>query len=263
MCSSLSNTPERPTMAPESRPPDHKHDGLSPGFKRNSRTLQRKLPRQAHSAMDFREQDTWRMFRIMSEFVEGFGDLSDIRPAVTMFGSARAVEGDAEYRTARQIAYRLSKKGFSILTGGGPGLMEAANRGAFEAGGRSVGCNIELPFEQKPNAYINKLVSFHYFFIRKVMFLRYAAAVVIMPGGFGTLDELFETLTLVQTKKIDPCPVILVGKPFWKGLVEWVGQTLWERHRFIDRGDQKLLQVVDKPEEVERIITKYYKYRKG
>jgi len=250
-------------MAPESRYDSHPKDGLSPGFKRKNRTLQRLMPRQVHAAMDFREQDTWRMFRIMSEFVEGFGDLSDIRPAVTMFGSARAVVGDLEYQTAYQIASRLSKKGFSILTGGGPGLMEAANRGAFESGGRSVGCNIELPFEQKPNPYINKLVSFHYFFIRKVMFLRYAAAVVILPGGFGTMDELFETLTLVQTKKIDPCPVVLVGKDFWKGLAEWVDRTLWEKHKYIDRIDQKLLQVVDKPEEVERIITKYYKYRKG
>ncbi len=250
-------------MAPESRHIPSQPDGLSKGFKRHNRSLRKKLPREAHMAMDFRDQDTWRMFRILSEFVEGFEDLSDIRPAVTMFGSARVPEGAPEYQTARRIAQLLSKKGYSILTGGGPGLMEAANRGAFESGGRSVGCNIELPFEQKPNEYINKLVSFHYFFTRKVMFLRYASAVVILPGGFGTMDELFETLTLVQTRKIDPCPVILVGRVFWSGLQKWVEKSLWEDHKFIDRNDQKLMNVVDKPEEVVSVITKYYRYRKG
>src|SRR5581483_8580598 len=150
-------------------------------------------------ANDFKEQDTWRMFRIMSEFVEGFEALRNIRPAVTIFGSARTQENAEDSRLAKEIGCRLTKKGFSVITGGGPGVMEGANRGAHEAGGRSVGCNIELPFEQKPNPYINLPVNFHYFFIRKVMFLRYTSAVIVMPGGFGTMDEFFEVITLVQT----------------------------------------------------------------
>ena len=239
-------------------------DGLSVGFKNRNQKLRSRLPQiSAHRSPEFREQDTWRMFRIMAEFVEGFEELADIRPAVTLFGSARAGEKTPEYKTAYQISKLLSEKGFSVLTGGGPGLMEAAKRGAFEAGGRSVGCNIELPFEQKPNPYINKLVSFHYFFIRKVMFVRYAAAVVILPGGFGTMDELFETLTLVQTKKIEPCPIILVGKSFWGGLLTWIKGTLLDQYRFIDKDDPSLFHVVDKPEEVLKIVTKYYGYRKG
>ena len=250
-------------MSPESRHLRSVPDGLSPAFKRQNRALRKHVPQNPHAALDFREQDTWRMFRIMSEFVEGFEDLSDIRPAVTIFGSARTLENAAEYRTARRIAHLLSTKGYSILTGGGPGIMEAANRGAFETGGRSVGCNIELPFEQKPNDYINKLVSFHYFFIRKVMFLRYASAVVIMPGGFGTLDELFETFTLVQTKKIDPCPVILVGSKFWGGLLEWIKETLCRQNAYIEKNDMSLYQVVDKPEDAVKAIMKYYKYRKA
>jgi len=213
-------------------------------------------------ANDFKDQDTWRMFRIMSEFVEGFEALRGIRPAVTIFGSARTQPKGADYHLARTIAYALAKKGFSIVTGGGPGVMEAANLGAHEAGGRSVGLNIELPFEQKPNPYLNLPVNFHYFFIRKVMFLRYASAVVVLPGGFGTMDELFETLTLIQTKKIDPIPLILVGKSFWKGAVEWIEKTLLADKKYIDAGDTQLFHLVDEPSEAVRIITKHYKYRK-
>lgn len=213
-------------------------------------------------ANDFKEQDTWRMFRIMSEFVEGFEALRNIRPAVTIFGSARTLQNAEDYQLARVLAHALSKKGFSVITGGGPGIMEAANLGAHEAGGRSVGCNIELPFEQKPNPYINLPVNFHYFFIRKVMFLRYTSAVIVMPGGFGTLDELFETLTLVQTHKIDPMPIILVDKGYWKGMNDWIQNMILGDRQYIDKGDLNLFHVVDEPEEVVQIITKYYRYKK-
>jgi uncharacterized protein (TIGR00730 family) len=218
-------------------------------------------PASPYIANEFKEQDTWRLFRIMSEFVEGFEALRDIRPAVTIFGSARTPEPAEDFQLARKIAFKLSKKGFSVITGGGPGIMEAANMGAHEAGGRSVGCNIQLPFEQKGNPYVNLPVNFHYFFIRKVMFLRYTSAVVVMPGGFGTMDEMFEVLTLIQTKKIDPFPIILVDRKFWKGGVEWIKSTLLG-NKYIDEKDLDLFQVVDKPEEVLEIITKYYKYKK-
>jgi hypothetical protein len=213
-------------------------------------------------ANDFKEQDTWRMFKIMSEFVDGFESLRNVRPAVTLFGSARTLKDTEDYQLARDIAYGLSKKGFSIITGGGPGVMEAANLGAHEAGGRSVGCNIELPFEQKPNPFINLPVNFHYFFIRKVMFLRYAAAVVVLPGGFGTMDELFEVLTLAQTHKIDPIPIILVNRKFWQGVIDWLQNTVLGDRKYIDKDDPNIFSVVDKPEEAIQIITKYYKYKK-
>ncbi|HET9868984.1 MAG TPA: TIGR00730 family Rossman fold protein [bacterium] len=217
-------------------------------------------------ANEFREYDelnTWRMFKIMSEFVEGFENLRDIRPAVTVFGSARTRPEDPDYELTRKIAYGLSKKGYTILTGGGPGMMEAANLGAYEAGGKSVGCNIELPFEQKVNSFVNLPVSFHYFFIRKVMFLRYTSAVVVMPGGFGTLDEMFEALTLIQTRKIDPFPVILVDRDYWKKGLEWIRETIMREHQYIDRHDMDLFQVVDGPEEAIRIITDYYRAEKA
>ncbi|HTA77595.1 MAG TPA: TIGR00730 family Rossman fold protein [bacterium] len=212
-------------------------------------------------ANEFKEQDTWRMFRIMSEFVEGFESLRGIRPAVTIFGSARTPETAKDYQLARKIGAALSKKGFSIITGGGPGIMQAANQGGHEAGGRSVGCNIELPFEQKSNPYVNLPVNFHYFFIRKVMFLRYTSAVVVMPGGFGTMDELFEVLTLVQTHKIDPFPIILVDSEFWGGAIDWIKKSLLG-NKYIDKDDLKLFHLVDTPEEVTKIITQYYKYKK-
>lgn len=213
-------------------------------------------------ANEFKEQDAWRMFRIMAEFFEGFENLRDVRPAVTLFGSARTLQNADDYKMARAIAYGLSKKGFSIITGGGPGVMEGANLGAHEAGGRSIGCNIELPFEQKPNPYINLPVNFHYFFIRKVMFLRYASAVVVLPGGFGTMDEMFEVLTLAQTRKIDPIPIVLVNKKFWKGLIDWVENTISADRKYIDKNDVNLFQVVDTAEEAIKIVTKYYKYKK-
>jgi len=213
-------------------------------------------------ANDFKDQDTWRMFRIISEFVEGFEALRNIRPAITIFGSARTLPDAADYRLARDIAYQLSKKGFSIVTGGGPGIMEAANKGAHEAGGRSVGCNIELPFEQKGNPYVNLPINVHYFFIRKVMFLRYASAVVVMPGGFGTLDELFELLTLVQTRKIEPVPIILVDRDYWEGGLDWIKKTIMKGRRYVNPEDLDIFHIVDKPAEVVKIILDYYRYKK-
>jgi uncharacterized protein (TIGR00730 family) len=235
--------------------------GVTNQFRRASDGLKART-QNPYIANDFKDQDTWRMFRIMSEFVEGFEALRGIRPAVTLFGSARTLQNSTDYKLARDIAYGLSKKGFSILTGGGPGIMEAANRGAHEAGGRSVGCNIELPFEQKPNPYINLPVNFHYFFVRKVMFLRYASAVVVLPGGFGTFDELFETLTLIQTRKIDPIPLIFVDKDYWSGCVEWIREKVLVDRKYIDPGDLDIFHLVDTAPEVIKTITQYYKYRK-
>jgi uncharacterized protein (TIGR00730 family) len=198
---------------------------------------------------DFTAKDTWRIFRIMAEFVEGFETLAKIPPAVALFGSARAMPGSEPYERAQAIAGLLARSGYSIITGGGPGVMEAANKGAAEAGGMSVGLNIELPLEQKPNIYANKLLNFRYFFVRKVMFVKYSIAFVILPGGFGTLDELFEAITLIQTRKIKPFPVILVGKEYWKGLLEWVGDKLL-RERMIAVEDLDILKTADTPDEV-------------
>jgi uncharacterized protein (TIGR00730 family) len=238
-----------------------KENGLSKKFEKAKQNLKGKA-QNPYIANDFKEQDTWRMFRIMSEFVEGFEALREIRPAVTLFGSARALSNSKDYQLAREIAFSLSKKGFSILTGGGPGVMEGANLGAHEAGGRSVGCNIELPFEQKPNPYINLPVNFHYFFVRKVMFLRYASAVIVLPGGFGTFDELFETLTLIQTRKIDPIPLVLVDKKYWQGCVDWLKNSVCADRKYVDREDLDLFRLVDTPAEAVKAITQYYQYRK-
>src|SRR5262245_43005558 len=198
---------------------------------------------------DFTAKDTWRIFRIMAEFVEGFETLARIPPAVAMFGSARALPGSHAYESARGIAELLGANGYSIITGGGPGVKEAANKGASEAGATSVGLNIELPLEQKPNIYANKFLNFRYFFVRKVMFVKYSIAFVILPGGFGTLDELFEAITLIQTRKIKPFPVIMVGRDYWKGLLDWVGSTLL-REKMIAFEDLDILKTVDTPEEV-------------
>jgi uncharacterized protein (TIGR00730 family) len=198
---------------------------------------------------DFTAKDTWRIFRIMAEFVEGFETLSKIPPAVAIFGSARVLPGTDAYLKAEAIAALLGRNGYSVITGGGPGVMEAANKGATEAGATSVGLNIELPLEQKPNIYANKLLNFRYFFVRKVMFVKYSFAFVILPGGFGTLDELFEAITLIQTRKIKPFPVILVGKSYWKGLIDWIGDTLL-KEKMIAVEDLDILKTVDTPEEV-------------
>jgi uncharacterized protein (TIGR00730 family) len=198
---------------------------------------------------DFTSKDTWRIFRILAEFVEGFEMLAKIPPAVAMFGSARSLPGSPGYEKAQAISALLGRNGYSVITGGGPGVMEAANKGATESGTISVGLNIELPLEQKPNIYANKLLNFRYFFVRKVMFVKYSIAFVILPGGFGTLDELFEAITLIQTRKIKPFPVILVGKEYWKGLLDWIGSTLL-REKMIAVEDLDIIKTVDTPEEV-------------
>lgn len=183
-----------------------------------------------YSIDDFALKDSWRIFRIMGEFVEGFESLSQIRPAVTIFGSARSTPGSADYLAAEAMGRSLAEAGYAVITGGGPGDMEAANKGAMEAGGDSVGIAIELPYEAKPNPYLTTVVSFRYFFVRKVMFVKYSQAFIIMPGGFGTLDELFEAVTLIQTKKIKPFPVILAGNDgYWDGLFSWIQDTLVPR----------------------------------
>ena len=177
------------------------------------------MKKQNHVVEDFRMEDPWRVFRIMSEFVEGFEELSDVGSAVTIFGSSRTRVGDQWYQDAVKTSALLVKEGYAVITGGGPGIMEASNRGAAKFKGKSVGLNIDLPFEQKPNPYINHLINFHYFFCRKVMFVKYAKAFVIFPGGFGTLDELFESLTLIQTQRIEKFPVILFNRKYWAELV--------------------------------------------
>lgn len=198
---------------------------------------------------DLRGQETWRIFKIMSEFVEGFEELSAIGPAVSIFGSARFPKNHTYYKMAEDIATLLAKDGYTIITGGGPGIMEAANRGAAKNGGGSVGLNIILPKEQKPNPFQNKSLTFKYFFARKVMFIKYAMGYVCMPGGFGTLDEFFEALTLVQTHKIYPLPLILVGKDYWNGLIHWMKTTMLKEDT-ISPEDLDLVKITDNPKEV-------------
>ncbi|HUU42028.1 MAG TPA: TIGR00730 family Rossman fold protein [Desulfatiglandales bacterium] len=202
---------------------------------------------------DLSKDDTWRMFNIMAEFVEGFDVLPEVYPAVTIFGSARAHPNSINYKNTEKIARLLVEHGFNVISGGGPGVMEAANRGAAKAGGKSVGLNIHLPKEQKANKYANVRLGFKYFFIRKVMFVKYAVAYIIMPGGFGTLDELFEALTLIQTKRIKSFPVILIDSKYWKGLIDWMKGTLI-RSKSISESELDLMSIVDTPEEAIRII---------
>jgi uncharacterized protein (TIGR00730 family) len=201
----------------------------------------------------FLETDPWRALRILSEFVEGFDAMARVGPAVTIFGSARTTSDSELYRLGRTIGRKLAEAGYAVITGGGPGTMEAANRGCREGGGLSVGCNIELPHEQGMNAYVDLGIEFRYFFARKVMFVKYADAFVILPGGFGTLDELFESLTLIQTRKVRNFPVVLVGTSYWGGLLEWIRGTLLH-DRAIEEADLALLQVTDDPDEVVRIV---------
>ncbi len=205
---------------------------------------------------DFVDSDPWRALRILSEFVEGFDALAAVGPAVTIFGSARVTETDPVYDLARTIARRLAESGFAIITGGGPGVMEAANRGCREGGGLSVGCNIELPNEQGLNPYVDLGVEFRYFFARKTMFVKYADAFVILPGGFGTLDELFESLTLIQTGKVRDFPVVLVGSAYWQGLIDWM-RDVQVPAGAISEADLALLQVTDDAQEVVRIVRAY------
>jgi len=200
-------------------------------------------------------QDSWRMFRIMAEFVDGFEALANYHPAVSIFGSTRIKPGDAVYQKAEQIGKLLAGNGFAVITGGGPGVMEAANKGAFSVGGKSIGLNIELPLEQKPNPYTNITLNFRYFFVRKVMFVKYAVAYIILPGGFGTMDELLESITLIQTQKIKPFPVILVGSNYWRGFLDWVKEVVLKEGK-ISSADLDILQLIDEPEEIVKTIKK-------
>ncbi|MDY0186760.1 MAG: TIGR00730 family Rossman fold protein [Syntrophus sp. (in: bacteria)] len=201
-------------------------------------------------------EESWRIFRIMAEFVESIEELSTLRNAVSIFGSARVKPGDSCYQQAESLAKRLAEKGFSVITGGGPGVMEAANKGASEGGGKSVGMNIRLPFEQKPNPYANVSIDYKYFFIRKVMFVKYAVAYVIFPGGYGTLDELFEALTLIQTRRIKSFPVVLLGSSYWKGLMEWMSDTMLKENMILPE-DLDLIRITDDPDEAVRYIQRF------
>lgn len=198
---------------------------------------------------DFKLNESWRLFKIMGEFVDGVENLHELGPAVSIFGSARTQPKDPVYQKAVDVAAAFAREGFAVITGGGGGVMEAANKGATEAGGRSVGLNIKLPFEQRPNDFADLKVEFDYFFIRKVMFIKYAAAYIALPGGFGTLDEVFEVITLIQTKRVRPFPVILVGSDYWTGLLDWIKDRL-ESKSLISPGDLDIIQLIDDPEEI-------------
>lgn len=202
---------------------------------------------------EFTHTDTWRVFRIMGEFVEGFDELATLTRGVSIFGSARTRSDDPVYAAAQETAALMARAGFAVITGGGPGIMEAANRGAFEAGGLSIGCNIELPFEQKSNDYLTKSLVFKYFFVRKMMFVKYSLGFIIFPGGFGTLDELFEALTLIQTRKIRNFPVVLFGSTYWEGLLNWIRDFAMKQGKVTEQ-DLKLLHVTDSPTEVVQIV---------
>lgn len=204
------------------------------------------------------DENPWRVFRIMSEFVEGFDELSEIGPAVSIFGSSRIKPDHVYYQAAETTAKLLVKAGYAVITGGGPSIMEAGNKGASEANGLSIGLNIDLPFEQKPNPYINHLINFHYFFARKVMFVKYAKAFIIFPGGFGTLDEFFEATTLIQTNRMDRFPVILYGSAYWGGLLNWLRDFVLAEN-CIDKQDLMIFQAVDSPQDALKVITDFYK----
>jgi uncharacterized protein (TIGR00730 family) len=204
-------------------------------------------------SFDFTQSDPWRVFRIMGEFVEGFDTLANVGPAVAIFGSARVPPDDPQYQAAEKMGRLLVEAGFAVITGGGPGLMEAANRGAHEAGGTSIGCNIELPFEQGTNPWVDVSINFRYFFVRKTMFVKYSEAFVIFPGGFGTMDELFEALTLIQTGKIRNFPVVLLGTDYWAGMLDWIGGVMVAEGK-ISPEDLALLFATDSPEEAVRVI---------
>ena len=198
---------------------------------------------------EFIDTDPWRVFRIQGEFVEGFDTLAKVGPCISVFGSARTPSSDKYYSAAEKTAALFAKSGFGIITGGGLGIMEAANKGAHEAGGLSIGCNIELPFEQEPNKYQSISLKFHYFFVRKMLFVKYSIGYVIFPGGYGTLDELFEALTLAQTNKIEHFPIILYGTEFWKGVCKWIDEIMLMKHSAISPEDKKLYKVVNDPQE--------------
>jgi uncharacterized protein (TIGR00730 family) len=204
---------------------------------------------------EFTRSDTWRVFRIMGEFVEGFDDLATIARGVSIFGSARTKADNPQYKAAQETAALLARAGYVVITGGGPGIMEAANRGAFEAGGLSIGCNIELPFEQYANPYLTRSLTFKYFFVRKTMFVKYSTAFIIFPGGFGTLDELFEALTLIQTRKIKNFPVVLFGSVYWGGMIDWIKGLMLSEGK-ISEADLRLIHLTDSPAEAVDIVVR-------
>ena len=206
---------------------------------------------------DLKLEDPWRVFRIMAEFVEGFHQLGEIGKAVTIFGSARTASSHKWYREVEKTAQLLVREGYAVITGGGPGVMEAGNKGALAANGQSIGLKIDLPFEQKANPYINHMLKFHYFFCRKVMFVKYAKAFVIFPGGYGTLDELFESLTLIQTQRMERFPVILYDAEYWVGLVDWLKKSVLKSGN-IDAKDLGIFQIVDSPQDVVKAVKKFY-----
>ncbi|MGC8868887.1 MAG: TIGR00730 family Rossman fold protein [Sulfurihydrogenibium sp.] len=206
---------------------------------------------------ELKKEEAWRLFKIIGDFIDGFEVMPEFSPSVTVFGSARVKEGNKYYEAARELGYKLAKKGFTIVTGGGPGIMEAANRGAFEAGGNSIGLNIKLPKEQKPNPYTNVTLNFNYFFARKVMLVKYATAFVLFPGGYGTLDELFETLTLIQTKKLKPFPLILYDKEHWDGLLNWL-KTNVVSNEYIDEEDLNIFKIMNSIDEIVETIESFY-----
>ena len=205
--------------------------------------------------------DSWQIFKIMSEFVEGFETMSKIGPCVSVFGSARTKSDNKFYKQAEEIGYLLTQSGYGVISGGGPGIMEAANKGAARGGGKSVGLNIELPFEQSANPFIDsdKLINFDYFFVRKVMFVKYSQGFIVLPGGVGTLDELFEAITLIQTQKIGKFPIVLVGKSYWEGLLDWITATVLEKEKNISIEDLDLINIVDTPQQAVSIINNFYK----
>lgn len=207
---------------------------------------------------DFKSADTWRVFRIMAEFIEGFEILSRVGKAVSIFGSSRVKPNDKYYKMAEELADMLVKEDYAIISGGGPGIMEAANKGAFKAGGESIGLNIEIPREQKPNKFVKTLLNFRYFFCRKVMFVKYASAYVVFPGGYGTMDEFFEALTLIQTRRIKSFPVILVGEEYWRELIKWINGDL-VRRKYISKKDTNIFHVADTSQEVIKVIKDFYK----
>ena len=219
--------------------------------------------REAFKNRDWNELKTnnsWMIFKVMAEFVEGFDKLDKIGPCVSIFGSARTPSDDPQYKMAEAIAAKLVRHGYGVVTGGGPGIMEAGNKGAHSEGGKSVGLNIDLPFEQHNNIYIDsdKIIDFDYFFVRKVMFVKYSQGFIVMPGGFGTLDEMFEAMTLIQTKKIGAFPIVLVDKEFWCGLVDWIKEVLLKKYKNISSKDMDLFHVVDTPEEAVQVIDAFY-----
>ena len=237
-----------------------KHNQLNPKMKMKEDEIKIKRAFEPKNWSEIKGSNSWVVFKIMAEFVNGFEKLAQIGPCVSIFGSARTKPENPYYLATEQIAGKLVRRGYGIISGGGPGIMEAANKGAHGAGGKSVGLNIELPHEQFSNQYIDpdKLINFDYFFVRKVMFVKYAQGFIVMPGGLGTLDELFEAFTLIQTHKIAHFPIVLYGKDFWSGLLDWIREVLLEKEHNISIGDLDLISVVDTPDEAVNVITDFY-----